>query len=175
MNFFWNKKLNKFNESLPEIISLLENGELQTIEKLLWQPAYTKIEYLPIVFDMVQKFKKPFSANQNLEIHKTIDKGNLAIISGHLQTETDKILRQHILNIMCRMETSWEDPSNQTHTMYETIERLREMELDGIINMNYNSFKITETGKPFVRNICMAFDERLNQQTNEKPLFSKVI
>ncbi len=106
---------------------------------------------------------------------ETIDKGSLAIVNGHLQTETDKILRQHILNIMCRMETSWQDSYSQTFSMYETIERLREMELDGLIYLNYNSLKITKIGKPFVRNICMAFDERLNQQTEEKQVFSKVI
>lgn len=80
MNFFWNKKAKHFNKNHSEIISSLENGELQTIGKLLWQPNNTRIEYLPVVFDMVLKFKKPAAANQNLKIHKTIDKGNYQLI-----------------------------------------------------------------------------------------------
>ena len=80
MKFFWNKKANDFNKNHAEIISLLENGELHIITKLLWQPSHTKIEYLPIVFDMVQKLKKPAIANQNLKIHKTIDKGNYQLL-----------------------------------------------------------------------------------------------
>ncbi|MBL0144906.1 MAG: hypothetical protein IPP48_03260 [Chitinophagaceae bacterium] len=80
MNFFWNKKANDFNKNHSEIISLLEYGELQTIAELLWQPSHTKIEYLPIVFYMVQKLKKPTITNQNLKIHKTIDKGNYQLL-----------------------------------------------------------------------------------------------
>ena len=80
MNFFWNKRVNDFNKNHSEIISLLENGELQTIDKLLWQPGHAKIEYLPNVVDMVQKFKKPAIANQNLEIHKAIDKGSYQLL-----------------------------------------------------------------------------------------------
>lgn len=80
MNFFWNTKANDFNKNLSEIISLLEKGELQTIDKLLWQPGHTRIEYLPVVSDMILKFKRPGTSNQNLSVHKTINKGNYQLV-----------------------------------------------------------------------------------------------
>ncbi len=80
MIFFWNRKAKKFNKTYPEIISSLENGELEIIDKLLWQPRNVKIEYLPVVFDMLIKLKRPHASNQNLTIYKTSDKENYQLI-----------------------------------------------------------------------------------------------
>ena len=80
MNFFWNRNTKQFNKNYPDIISQLEIGELQTIEGLLWQPDDGRIDYLPIVFEMIAKFKKPLSSNQNLTVYKALDKGNYQLI-----------------------------------------------------------------------------------------------
>jgi oxygen-independent coproporphyrinogen-3 oxidase len=35
--------------------------------------------------------------------------------------------------------------------------------------------RVTEPGRPFVRNVCMAFDARLARQAPDKPLFSRTV
>jgi hypothetical protein len=50
-----------------------------------------------------------------------------------------------------------------------------EMEADGLVEMKTRSLKITEKGRPFVRNICMAFDLKLQRQAPETKLFSMTI
>jgi oxygen-independent coproporphyrinogen-3 oxidase len=38
------------------------------------------------------------------------------------------------------------------------------MEKDGLLEMNKDSLKVTESGKPYIRNICMAFDLHLKRK-----------
>jgi len=104
-----------------------------------------------------------------------IKKGQLPIFRGHAHTEEDLIIRKHILNIMCNYETSWESPAEQHDALYEGLERLKEIENDKLISITPHHLKVTENGKPFLRNICMALDARLWRKTTETELFSKVI
>lgn len=109
------------------------------------------------------------------DYYQRINQGELPFFRGHLLNEEDKILRKHILNIMCRYETSWVNKEEQTPAVYNAISLLREMEIDGLIKRAPNQLKVTEEGKKFIRNICMAFDDRLLRKTPEQEVFSKVI
>ena len=55
------------------------------------------------------------------------------------------------------------------------LESLKEMEKDGLLRFNENQLVVTEEGKPFVRNICMAFDLRLKRKAPQTELFSMTI
>jgi oxygen-independent coproporphyrinogen-3 oxidase len=46
---------------------------------------------------------------------------------------------------------------------------------DGLLLIKPNSLVVTEKGKPFVRNICMAFDLRLKRRTPQNQLFSMTV
>ena len=46
------------------------------------------------------------------------------------------------------------------------------MENDGLVILNEYNIQITEKGKPFIRNICMAFDLRLQKKSSQIRLFS---
>ena len=49
------------------------------------------------------------------------------------------------------------------------------MENDGLLIIDDNKIIVTEEGKPYVRNICMAFDLRLKRKAPETALFSMTI
>ena len=57
----------------------------------------------------------------------------------------------------------------------EVLEQLEEMAQDGLIQLSDSSVTILEKGKPFVRNICMAFDLRLKRRMPENRIFSMTI
>ena len=76
---------------------------------------------------------------------------------------------------MCRFETDWSCTRLQTDAWYEGLERLGEMEQDGLIIREPFQLKVTEKGKGFVRNICMAFDARLWRNLPSTQLFSSTI
>ncbi len=109
------------------------------------------------------------------EYYDLLNKNELPVFRGHVLTGEDLILRRHILNIMCKFETSWLDKEEQAPGLYNALNRLKEMELDGLIERLPYKLLVTEEGKKFIRNICMAFDARLWKNTPQKEVFSKVI
>ena len=109
------------------------------------------------------------------EYYDLLEENKIPIFRGHLLNEEDLIIRQHILNIMCQYETEWDSEHMQHPSILESIKRLDEITADGLIEFSGNSFKVTEKGKPFVRNICMAFDVKLMQNKPATQLFSMTI
>ncbi len=104
-----------------------------------------------------------------------VNKGKLPVFRGHHLSEEDLIIRQHILDIMCHFETSWQDENKNFPELPDTLLKLKEMEDDGLLTINSNGLTVTEKGKPFVRNICMAFDLRLLRKKPESQLFSMTV
>ena len=101
-------------------------------------------------------------------------------MKGHYLTQEDLIIRQHILDLMCRYETSWNEEQFYEFGIGINFDLLESLKEDGLVEWKGNHLKITEKGKPFVRNVCMAFDVRLwNSKLNadkleNNQLFSKI-
>ncbi len=104
-----------------------------------------------------------------------VNGGQLPIFKGHNHTVEDLIYRQHILNLMCRNETSWCDTAAQRHGLGDALHRLQPMIDDGLVTLTDCSLKITAQGESFVRNVCMAFDARLARKLPEQVVFSATV
>lgn len=104
-----------------------------------------------------------------------LEKSELPVFKGHLLTNEDLIIRKHILNLMCQFTTSWDDSHLYFKELPEVITQLSEMENDGLLVIQNNAITVTEKGKPFVRNICMAFDLRLKRKAPQTQLFSMTV
>jgi oxygen-independent coproporphyrinogen-3 oxidase len=104
-----------------------------------------------------------------------IEQGVLPIFRGHILNEEDLVVRRHILNLMCLLETSWNDENMNLPEMPEIILRLKEMQNDGLITIENNYLKVTQTGRNFVRNIAMAWDLRMIRHQPETRIFSMTI
>jgi oxygen-independent coproporphyrinogen-3 oxidase len=109
------------------------------------------------------------------EYYHLLDTNTIPVFRGHLLTEEDLIIRRHILNLMCQFETSWAEPKYYFKEIPEVIVQLKEMEKDGLIHFIPNGIQVTEVGKPFVRNICMAFDLLLKRKAPDTALFSMTV
>ena len=101
-----------------------------------------------------------------------IDKNEFPIFKGHVLTKEDLIIRKHILNIMCRFETSWENESEQCSGLQNALPRLKEMEKDNLLVLSPRKLVVKKNGIAFLRNICMAFDARLWEKTPQTQIFS---
>jgi oxygen-independent coproporphyrinogen-3 oxidase len=104
-----------------------------------------------------------------------LDKNEIPVFKGHILTEEDLKIRKHILNLMCTFTTSWDTEKMYFDELPEVLSQFQEMEQDGLLIRNENSLTVTEKGKPFVRNICMAFDLRLKRKAPNTKLFSMTI
>lgn len=109
------------------------------------------------------------------EYQELVEQGILPVYRGHVLNEEDLIIRKHILNMMCRLETSWVDNSLHFKELPEVLQKLKEMEADGLVTISSQKLSITEKGRPFVRNVCMAFDVLLQRSKPETQLFSMTI
>jgi oxygen-independent coproporphyrinogen-3 oxidase len=109
------------------------------------------------------------------DYYQILEWDKLPTFRGHLLTDEDLIIRKHILNLMCEFETSWTDASTYFKEIPEVLIQLKEMEKDGLLQMDNNSMHVTESGKPYIRNICMAFDLHLKRKAPETALFSMTI
>ncbi len=107
--------------------------------------------------------------------YQRLESDKLPILRGHFLTNEDLIIRKHILNLMCQFKTSWQNKSDYFEELPEVLLQLVEMEKDGFLIINENTIEVTEAGKPYVRNICMAFDLRLKRKAPETALFSMTV
>ena len=113
---------------------------------------------------------------KNLEdYYQILEWGKLPVYRGHLLTDEDLIIRKHILNLMCQFQTSWGNDETYFEEISEILIQLKEMEKDGLLIIRENMIQVTDAGKPYVRNICMAFDLRLKRKAPETELFSMTI
>lgn len=113
---------------------------------------------------------KSLEAYQHLVEHDIIP-----VYRGHLLSPEDKLIRRHILNLMCHFETSWEIKQSQQLDVQQIIANLSELESDGLVQIQPNGIKVTEKGRPFIRNISMAFDLKLHRKQPETQLFSMTV
>lgn len=104
-----------------------------------------------------------------------LEENKIPIFRGHQLTAEDLILRKHILNLMCHFETDWKDNDMFHPFIEDALENLKEIEEDGLLEIQDKKLIVTEKGKPFVRNICMAFDARLIRNKPSTQLFSMTI
>ena len=104
-----------------------------------------------------------------------VEQGEIPIFRGHVLSNEDLMIRKHILNIMCHFRTDFNDPSMQFPELEDTLSRLKEMEDDGLIEIGSDYLQVHEVGRPFIRNICMAFDLHLIRKEPQTRVFSMTI
>ncbi len=109
------------------------------------------------------------------EYQNFVENDIFPVYRGHVLTSEDLVIRKHILNLMCKLNTAWFTGDQFFPALPDTLIRLKEMQNDGLIEIDTNSLKITEKGRPFVRNVCMAFDLRLERKKPETQLFSMTV
>jgi oxygen-independent coproporphyrinogen-3 oxidase len=106
------------------------------------------------------------------EYYDLLEKGDIPLVKGHLLNEEDVLIRQYILDMMCRGEVLLV----KDHPLNEKIkQRLVPLQVDGLVDVEGDVLQITETGKSFLRIVCMAFDERLQKTKERENLFSQAI
>lgn len=118
-----------------------------------------------------------FAQNEkNIEEYMSlVHQGIIPVYRGHLLTREDLVIRKHILNLMCQLKTSWKDESTSLEQLPQILRKLSEMEEDDLIVIGKDFIVVTDKGRPFVRNICMAFDMRLQRNNPDTQLFSMTI
>ena len=109
------------------------------------------------------------------DYYARLENNELPVYRGHILSAEDLMIRRHILNLMCSFQTSWAESEMQFPELAEVLRQLEEMRDDGLLEIKPQSLRVTEQGKAFVRNICMAFDLHLKRRRPESRIFSMTI
>lgn len=104
-----------------------------------------------------------------------VSQGIIPAFRGHILSTEDLIVRKHILNIMCNLKTSWATENMYFDDLPMTLSKLTEMQQDELVVIDKDNLLVTEKGRPFVRNICMAFDVLLQRNIPETQVFSMTV
>lgn len=104
-----------------------------------------------------------------------VNSGQFPVVRGHILDEEDLLLRRHIHALICSFKTTLGLTDRENNIIAECLERLQELEKDGLVLIMEDAVAATVKGRPFIRNICMAFDARLWRKLPQSQLFSTAI
>src|SRR5690606_38618570 len=117
-----------------------------------------------------------FAQNEkNIKKYVTqLQNNELTVVKGHILSNNDLILRNAILDIICKFKVDLA----LVYTIIPKdllLNRLSEFLKDNLLFIENDTLIVTDLGKAFVRNICMAFDEYLIESNPKNQLFSMTI
>ncbi|AGH95887.1 coproporphyrinogen III oxidase [Pseudobdellovibrio exovorus JSS] len=114
----------------------------------------------------------PYSFHQNEKVFATyqqrVEQQDIPTHRGHILSEEDRSRRVQILQFMTNGTVELDQEQKQAAEDF-----LKEMILDDLVQINGLQLQMTEKGKPFLRNACLFFDERLKRQKPQTQVFSK--
>ncbi|WP_350159302.1 oxygen-independent coproporphyrinogen III oxidase [Bdellovibrio sp. 22V] len=117
----------------------------------------------------------PFSFHQNEKVlplyESALNEGRIPTLRGHVLTEEDRIRRDQILKLMTEFEVSFVSPEQEARSQ----EFLSEMLKDSLVEIKDHKLIVKEAGRPFLRNACVFFDERLKAKQPQTKIFSQSI
>lgn len=104
-----------------------------------------------------------------------LEEGRLPLFRGHELSPSDRIVKQHILNLMCTGTTDWREEDARCEALNRAVVHWDEMATDGILYRSPYQVSVTDPGKPFLRNICLPLDDHFWANQPEQATFSQSI
>jgi oxygen-independent coproporphyrinogen-3 oxidase len=96
----------------------------------------------------------------------TLDAGQVPVARGYLVSDEDKLRRDTIMRVMCDLSLDYAMMSQRLGIDFRShfereIESLRPYAADGLVLLSPQGLEVTNTGRLFIRNIAMNFDNTL--------------
>ena len=114
-----------------------------------------------------------FQNNRKLiDYERAIDSAGMAVDRGYILTDEDRVRRAVIASLMCTFRV---DLAEYDFDFTRELAALRPMADDGLLSISGSCIQVSETGRLFVRNICMEFDEHLRRHSDENQRFSRTV
>jgi oxygen-independent coproporphyrinogen-3 oxidase len=98
--------------------------------------------------------------------YAALDAGQVPLVRGYLVADEDKLRRETIMRVMCDLSLDYADMSRRLGVDFASyfereLEALAPFEADGLVRRNTGGMEVTDTGRLFIRNIAMTFDNTL--------------
>lgn len=102
---------------------------------------------------------------------KKVGAGQIPTFRGHKLTDDDRRHREQVLKFMTQGVV---ELANEAQAA-DARQFLADMILDGLVVLNGLSLRITDLGRPFLRNACVVLDQRLRERQPGTRIFSKAL
>jgi oxygen-independent coproporphyrinogen-3 oxidase len=113
--------------------------------------------------------------------YSALDDNHLSIAKGVILTDEDVLRREIIQELLCQRHLDIAALQRKYAIDFyihfgEAITALQGMEADGLLSISRDAIVVNENGYPFLRNICMAFDEYVQGHLqSQKVRYSKTL
>jgi len=102
-----------------------------------------------------------------------VDAGKVPLHKAYFMTDEDKIRRETIMRAMCDLALDFAAMSaklgiNFAQHFAKELAALAPFAADGLVKLNPGGLEITDSGRLFIRNIAMAFDNTLGPANEQK-------
>ncbi len=112
--------------------------------------------------------------------YESLDAGRLPIQRGY-QLDQDDVVRRHVITqLMCNFHVDKAAMAERYGVDFDayfssSLKKLNELRQAGFVRLDDNGVTVTDAGRLFVRNVCMAFDRYLEAKEDDKPVFSRTV
>ena len=98
--------------------------------------------------------------------YAALDAGQVPLVRGYLVSDEDKLRRETIMRVMCDLSLDYAAMSQRLGINFSAyfereLEALTAFEADGLVRRATDGMEVTDTGRLFIRNIAMTFDNTL--------------
>lgn len=100
---------------------------------------------------------------------RRVQAGEVPTFRGHILSEVDRKRREQILRFM----TQWEVELESEEQAQDVKQVLESLVNDRLVKIIDRKLILTEEGRPFLRNACMALDQRLREKAPQTKVFSQ--
>src|SRR3974390_2232025 len=101
-----------------------------------------------------------------LKNNAALTSGQVPLSRGYIVSDEDKLRRETIMRVMCDLSLDYAAMSQRMGLDFRShfereIEAWAQYESDGLVRRSTNGLEVTDTGRLFIRNIAMSFDNTL--------------
>jgi oxygen-independent coproporphyrinogen III oxidase len=116
--------------------------------------------------------------------YEALDAGRIPVARGYLLDEDDRVRQYVIQQIMCNFRITKADVAERFGIDFDqylapSLARLDEVKEAGFVELDDEGLRVTQPGRVFVRNVCMAFDRYLHHkeaaEDSGRPVFSRTV
>lgn len=169
--------LDQFARAGDKLAAAQRDRSLQ--RNFLGYPAYAQCDSIGFGVSSISQVHDNFSQNTiSLEAyHATLDQQKLPVTRGFESHEDDLLRRDVIQDLACHFHLDKRQIGRKWNIDFDDyftveLERLGDMEKDGLLELSADGIDVNEAGRLLVRHICMVFDA-YRQPHGSAGLFSK--
>jgi oxygen-independent coproporphyrinogen-3 oxidase len=138
--------------------------------------THAETDLVALGISAISSVNGTYSQNEKTldEYYARLDAGRLPIVRGYTLDADDLLRRLVIQMLMCNFELSISAlelayPIRFKQYFHAELERLRELEADGLVTIEDDWISVNLRGRLLIRNICMVFDRHLKRDGAAAP------